>query len=67
MKVVPLEEVNEKQFFDFLDKERILHIFTIYDLKFMREKTRVWVAFKDGEICGYLFEFDKRIVHNTEL
>jgi hypothetical protein len=63
LKVVSLERVYEKQFFDFLERERILHIFTIYDLKFMKEKTRVWVAFQDGEICGYLFEFDKRIVH----
>jgi len=29
----------------------------------MSDKTRVWVAFKDDEVCGYLFEFDKRIVH----
>jgi GNAT superfamily N-acetyltransferase len=63
LKVVPLERVHENQFFDFLDRDRILHIFTIYDLKFMKEKTRVWLAFQDREICGYLFEFDKRIVH----
>jgi len=62
-KVNPIEKANEKQFLNFLNKDRILHIFTIYDLKHMRDKTRVWAAFKDNEIRGYLFEFDKRIVH----
>jgi len=63
LKTIPIEETNEKEFFNFLNKDKILHIFTIYDLKNMRDKTRVWLALKDKEICGYLFEFDKRIVH----
>ena len=62
LQVFPLEEADERRFFDFLDKDRILHIFTIYDLKCMREKTEVWVAVGDDEIVGYLLEFDKRIV-----
>jgi len=62
-KVISIERANEKQFLNFLERNRILHIFTIYDLKYMRDKTRVWAAFKDGDICGYLFEFDRRIVH----
>ena len=62
-KVIPVEKSNEKQFLSFLDRDRISHVFTIYDLKYMRDKTRVWAAFKDHEICGYLFEFDNRIVH----
>lgn len=61
--ILPIEESNEKEFLDFLDKDRILHIFTIYDLKYMRNKTQVWIALKNKEICGYIFEFDKRIVH----
>jgi len=61
--IAPIHQTNKKQFLSFLNKDRILHIFTIYDLKFMREKTRLWVARKDADISGYLFEFDKRIVH----
>lgn len=61
-RILPLEETDERQFFDFLDRDRILHVFTIYDLKYMREKTEVWVALGDDEIVGYLLEFDKRIV-----
>lgn len=63
LRVILIEKANENRFFDFLDKDRILHVFTIYDMKYMREKTEVWAAFKNEEICGYLFEFDKRIVH----
>ena len=55
--------MDEKIFFDFLNRDPILHIFTIYDLKYMRDKTKVWVALKNGEIHGYIFEFDNRIVH----
>ncbi|MDH5795078.1 MAG: GNAT family N-acetyltransferase [Candidatus Bathyarchaeota archaeon] len=61
-RVLPLGKVDEKQFLDFLHKDRVLHIFTIYDLKYMREKTEVWVALRDDAIVGYLLEFDKRIV-----
>jgi len=61
-RVLPLEKADERRFLDFLDKDRILHIFTIYDLKYMREKTEVWVALGDDEIVGYLLEFDKRII-----
>lgn len=63
MRVIPIEKVNEKRFLNFLDKDRVLHIFTIYDLRYMRDKTEVWAAFENEEVCGYLFEFDKRIVH----
>jgi GNAT superfamily N-acetyltransferase len=63
VKIIPLEEIDEKRFLDYLDKDRILHVFTIYDLKRMREKTEVWVAIRNGEISGYLFQFDQKIVH----
>jgi len=61
-RVLPLERANEKQFLDFLDKDRVLHFFTIYDLEYMREKTEVWLTLRDAEIIGYLLEFDKRII-----
>jgi len=63
IRAVALDEKNERRLLDFLDRDRVLHIFTIYDLKCMREKTRVWVALRGGETVGYLFEFERRIVH----
>ncbi len=63
LRIYPIEKINEKVFLDFLGRDKILHIFTIYDLKYMRDKTKVWIAFKNEEIHGYIFEFDNRIVH----
>jgi len=64
LKVALLRKEGEEQFLQFLNKDKIRHIFTIYDLKCdLRDKTRVWVAFEGNEIRGYLFEFDKRIIH----
>ncbi len=63
MRVVSVGKANEDRFLSFLDKDRALHIFTIYDLKHLRSKTKICVALKNAEIHGYLFEFDKRIVH----
>jgi GNAT superfamily N-acetyltransferase len=61
--VIHLEDVDEKAFYDYLDEDRVRHIFTICDLKNMPEKTKVWIALRNGGIAGYLFEFDRRIVH----
>ncbi|MCW4020040.1 MAG: GNAT family N-acetyltransferase [Candidatus Bathyarchaeota archaeon] len=55
--------MDEKKFLDYLDKNRVLHVFTIYDLKYMREKMRVWVAFRNCKVTGYLLQFDKKIIH----
>ncbi len=60
---VSLNETNEEQFLDFLNRDRVLHFFTIYDLKYLRDKTQVWIALDDGKVRGYVFEFDERIVH----
>ena len=62
IQIVPLEDMDEHLFFNFLNKDRIRHIFTLYDLENMREKTRVWVALRN-EVTGYVFEYDRRIVH----
>jgi hypothetical protein len=62
-RVFPLERVDEELLLGSLDEDRVLHIFTIYDLKYMRDRTEVWVALRHDEIGGYLMEFDKRIVY----
>jgi len=61
--VQPLTESLEKQFASYLDEDRVLHIFTIYDLRRARDKTEVWLALRQDRIASYLFEYDKRIVH----
>jgi len=63
LQAVPLGKEYEERFRDYLNKDRVLHIFTIYDLGFVREKTKVWMALRSDEIVGYLFEYDKRIIH----
>jgi len=63
IQVVQLEDMDKKLFFDYLDMDRIRHVFTIYDLKNAREETRVWVALRNGRIVGYLFEYEKRFIH----
>lgn len=62
-RVVPLGKATEKLLLDFLKRDRILHIFTIYDLRNVRDKTEVWIAFEDEKIAGYLLEFNKKIIH----
>jgi len=63
LRVIPVEESYEKKFLDFLEEDKILHVFTIYDFRYMRDKTRIWVALGNERIAGYLLEFDNRIVH----
>jgi len=66
LKIVSTDKVSKKLFTDFLNKDRILHFWTIYglqDLSSMRGKVRVWVALENDEIQGYLGEFDRWIVH----
>ncbi|MDH7558046.1 MAG: GNAT family N-acetyltransferase [Candidatus Bathyarchaeota archaeon] len=63
MKTVQLEKSNEEEFLRFLQKDEIRHVFTICDLRYDRNKTQIWTATENHEIYGYLFEFDKRIVH----
>jgi len=63
LKTAPLKEKDRERFFDFLGKDEVRHIFTIYDLRHVSDKTRIWVATEGRRIFGYIFEFDKRIVH----
>ena len=63
LRVIPVEEPYEKKFLDFLEEDKILHIFTIYDFRYMRDKTQIWVALENEKIAGYLLEFDNTIVH----
>ncbi len=61
--IVPLDKTVESQLFEFMNQDRISHFYAIYDLRHLRDKTQVWVAFASGTIIGYLMEFDKRILY----
>lgn len=61
--IVPLDKTVESQLFEFMNEDRISHFYAIYDLRHLRDKTQVWVAFAGGTIIGYLMEFDKRILY----
>lgn len=61
-KITALNEDNEQEFRYSLGKNKLLHIFTLYDLKNARERTEIWIASKNQR-NGYLIQFDKKIVH----
>jgi len=63
LRIIPVDEPYEKKFLDLLEADKILHVFTIYDFRYMRDKTRIWVALENENIAGYLLEFDNGIVH----
>ncbi|MEM2106108.1 MAG: GNAT family N-acetyltransferase [Candidatus Bathyarchaeia archaeon] len=63
LKTTRLEKSNEEYFLRFLQKDEVRHVFTIYDLRYNRNKTQIWTATENHEVHGYLFEFDKRIIH----
>ena len=41
-KTTSLNEGDEQEFLFFLKKDKLLHIFTFYDLKNARGKTEIW-------------------------
>jgi GNAT superfamily N-acetyltransferase len=61
-KITSLNEGNEQEFLFSLKKDKLLHIFTFYDLKNARDKTEIWIASKKKG-SGYLIQFDKKIIH----
>lgn len=63
LKTARLEKSNEEDFLRFLQKDEVRHVFTICDLRYDRNKTQIWTATENHEVRGYLFEFDKRIIH----
>ncbi len=61
-KTTSLNEGNEQEFLFFLKKDKLLHIFTFYDLRNARDKTEIWIASRNKR-SGYLIQFDKKIIH----
>jgi GNAT superfamily N-acetyltransferase len=46
-----------------MNQDRIRNFWGIYDLTYMRDKTRTWIALYHETIVGYLLEHDKRVLH----
>jgi len=63
VQLVFLDRDVEKKLFEFMNMDRIRNFWGIYDLKYMRDKTRTWVAFSNKAVVGYLVEHDRRILH----
>ena len=61
-KTTSLNERNQQKFMLSIKKNKLLHIFTLYDLKNARAKTEIWIASRNNRM-GYLIQFDKKIVH----
>ena len=61
-KITSLNENNEQEFILSIRKNKLLHIFTLFDLKNARDKTKIWIASRNQR-KGYLIQFDKKIIH----
>jgi GNAT superfamily N-acetyltransferase len=61
-KIASLNENNEQEFMLSIRKNKLLHIFTLFDLKNKRDKTEIWIASRNQR-KGYLIQFDKKIIH----
>ena len=62
IQIIPLTEDVELRLFEFMNRDRISHFYDIYDLTYLREKTRTWVALSNNKLMGYMSEYDKRIL-----
>lgn len=62
LEILPLTKKHEKPLLEFLNRDRISHFFSIYDLRHFRGRTTVWLALSANDIVGYLLEYDRRIV-----
>jgi GNAT superfamily N-acetyltransferase len=61
-RILLLTKRQEKRLLEFLNRDRISHFFSIYDLEHFKNKTTVWVALSADNIVGYLLEYDRNIL-----
>jgi len=62
IRIAALSKKHEKPLLEFMNRDRISHFFSIYDLQYDRGKTRVWLALLSDKTVGYLLEYDRRIL-----
>ncbi len=61
-KILPLTKRHEKTLLEFLNRDRISHFFSIYDLEYFKDRTAVWLALSANDIVGYLLEYNRSIL-----
>lgn len=61
--IQPLERSDEAAFMRFLNRDRISNYYLLYDLLYLRDRLKVWVASDDGGVQAYMMEYDGRIIH----
>ena len=61
-KITSLNKCNEQEFMLSIRENKLLHIFTLFDVKNARDKTEIWIASRNQR-KGYLIQFDKKIIH----
>jgi len=62
IEVAALTKRLEKSLLEFMNRDRISHFFSIYDLEHFRNKTSVWLTLSADSVVGYLLEYDRRIL-----
>ncbi len=62
MRLLSLEPDMDEKFLEFLMRDVVSNFYTILDLKFSRERTKIWVAIDEDEFIGYMLEHDGRII-----
>lgn len=60
--ILALTKRHEKHLLELLNRDRISHFFSIYDLKHFKDRTTVWLALSAHEIVGYLLEYNRNII-----
>ena len=61
-RIASLTKKHEKVLLEFMNLDRISHFFSIHDLAYHRNKTRVWLELPANEIVGYLLQYDRHIL-----
>ena len=56
MEIVKKAGLDQK-LLNYVERDPTPHLFTIYDLLYERENTRIWVVEEDDEVKGYLLNW----------
>lgn len=58
-----LQRRSEVPLMRFLNRDRISNYYLLYDLRYLRDRLKVWVASDAGGVQAYMMEYDGRILH----
>lgn len=61
--VQPLDRSTEAVLMEFLNRDRISNFYVLSDLRYLRDRIRVWFASNPGGVQAYMMEYDGRIIH----